>query len=319
MVKAIRMFVCLCNSLVAHIMRQRLNGASLVVRPGIQFVRISGLLIAMTAIITASLSRPSVAMSTDVRTAKDPVIVSVDLPRVGELFSATQEQWAIIVQDLVAPLKTAIQENPGRLVTLDPSRGRLLFSTLPALEQERVVELAGEDASLLYEVVMAGLLNQVIETINVDLPNSPISVMGLPIDSRRALPEELQVANERYQKVIDNLAAFVSNRAFILLGSREIEQYTVYRGMPEAFRLRDGRPVVFRTNEDWRILFGSDLDDEFDFKDAQFAEDDASTEEDLQLSEEELALAEMADEEDEEEELLSVNDEAVIQHEIAHL
>ena len=225
MVSSTRKFVCLWNSFIARIMRLRLT----MVCSGIPIGRISGLLLATTAIITASLARPtaaiaaedrtakdpflvsvdlpaigklfratseqlaimmqdltdsisssSAAMATEVRTAKDPVIVSVDLPSVGKLFSVTQEQWAIIVRDIAETLETAIQENPGRLVTLDPGRNRLFFSMLPIEEQERGIELAGEDASLLYEEAMSDLLDQVIETVHAGQSKSPISVMGLP-------------------------------------------------------------------------------------------------------------------------------------------
>lgn len=315
MLSSVHSFVCLRNSIISRIVKMRVNRVDKAVllgkSTGIQSIKPYGLLIAIAVILTASLSRPAVAVSPDIRTAKDPVIVSVELPKVGELFLATPQQWADMVQDLSAALQDAILQEPGRLVILDLGRGKLLFSMLPVQEQEQGIELAGDDASLLYELVMADLLVRIIDETKAQLPNSPISVMGLPIDTRRILIEEVQLSNEHYQIVLDKLAAFVSYRSFILLGSREIEKYTVYRGMPEAFRLREGRPIVFRTNDDWRIFLGDDFDEDFfEFEDTQMAKDDYFPDNDAPSSKDKLALGDLINEKPS----IGVNGEAILQH-----
>ena len=228
---------------------------------------------AVTFVVIAAFTGLAGAQSTtDIRTAKNPVIVSLPLPSPQSLLQSTLTQRVKLVRVQAALLVEAIEENPGRLVTLDPGRGRLMFVTLPAQQQAAALQLKGDEAPVLYELAMASLLDDILEAATSTRPGSPLSVLGLPFEPQRTLPSSIRDSNDRYQRVIDNLAAFVSYRSFILFGSKEPEQQAVQRGLPEAFSLRQGRPLIFRTNAHWSILFGDAADfDEFGTESQQIA------------------------------------------------
>ena len=230
--------------------------------------RVAGLsawIAAMMLVVLASLARQATAQpSADLRMAKDPVIVSLPLPSAESLVTAMPNQWGELVQQLAGLVCDAVDENPGRLITLYPGRDRLLFVTLPSQEQAAVLQLKGDEAPVLYELAMASLIDEILEAAISTRPGSPVSVFGLPFELQHTLPSSIRDSNDRYQRVIDDLAAFVSYRSFVLIGSKETEQQTVQRGLSEAFSLRQSRPLIFRTNAHWSILFGDAADfDEF--------------------------------------------------------
>ena len=269
-------------------------------------------LAAITLLVVAGFSGQTRA-ATDIRTAKDPVIVSLPLPSAQGLLGATQDRRAQMAQNLAVLVAETIEENPGRLVTIDPGRGKLMFGTLPAPEQAVAFVLNGDDTPALYEQAMAQLLDATFEALTATHPNAPVSVLGLPLEARRWLPASTQESNDRYQAVIDRLAAFVSTRSFILFGSRITEQYTVQRGLPEAFRLRDDRPIIFRTNDYWRILLGGSTDISDFYADGWFVVD--SNEQDGESSaDDELALNEVAEDQEDSDSLAEVTEDAVLQH-----
>ncbi len=228
---------------------------------------------AVTLVVIAAFTGLAGAQSTtEIRTAKDPVIVSLPLPSAESLVTATPNQSDEMVQELAGMVSDAVDENPGRLITLYPGRGRLLFVTLPPQEQAAALQLKGDEAPVLYELAMASLLDDILEAATSTRPGSPVSVLGLPFEPQHTLPSSIRDSNERYQRVIDDLAAFVSYRSFVLFGSNEPGHQTVQRGLPEAFSLRQGRPLIFRTNAHWSILFGDAADfDEFGTESQQIA------------------------------------------------
>ncbi len=244
------------------------------VRPKGRFGGLSARFAAVALLVIAALAGPAGAQSTtEIRTAKDPVIVSLPLPSADSLLNATPNQWVEMVQQLAGLVGDAVDENPGRLVTLDPGCGRLLLVTLPRHEQAAALQLKGNEAPVLYELAMASLLDEILDAPTSNRPDSALSVLGLPLEPQRTLPGSIRESNDRYQRVIDDLAAFVSYRSFILLGSKETEHQTVQRGLPEAFSLREDRPLIFRTNAHWSILFGDAADfDEFGTKSLQIAD-----------------------------------------------
>ncbi|MCH8316356.1 MAG: hypothetical protein IIA64_10320 [Planctomycetes bacterium] len=267
---------------------------------------------AITLLVVAGFSGQTRA-ATDIRTAKDPVIVSLPLPSAQGLLGATQDRRAQMAQNLAVLVAETIDENPGRLVTIDPGRGKLVFYTLPAQEQAVAFVLNGDDTPALYEQAMAQLLDATFEALTATHPNAPVSVLGLPLEARRWLPASTQESNDRYQAVIDRLAAFVSSRSFILFGSRITEQHTVQRGLPEAFRLRDDRPIIFRTNDYWRILLGDSTDINDFYADGWYVVD--SNEQDgRSFADDELALNEVAEDQEDSDSLADLTEDAVLQH-----
>ena len=244
------------------------------VRPNGRFGGLSARLAAVALLVIAAFAGPAGAQSTtEIRTAKDPVIVSLPLISADSLLNATPNQWDEMVQQMAGLVGDAVDENPGRLVTLDPGRGRLLFVTLPGHEQAAALQLKGDEAPVLYELAMASLLDEILDAATSNRPDSALSVLGLPFEPQHTLPGSIRDSNDRYQRVIDDLAALISYRCFILLGSKETEHRTVQRGLPEAFSLREGRPLIFRTNAHWSILFGDAADfNEFGTESLQIAD-----------------------------------------------
>src|SRR5690606_25122068 len=94
--------------------------------------------------------------------------------------------------------------------------------------------------------------------------------------------------NERYQAVIDRLDAFVSPKSFIIFDSGVSEHETARNGLTEALRLRDGRPVMFRTNGAWRSWGGEIAPAEDDEQtEAEDAEAEGQSDEQLDAAEQE--------------------------------
>ena len=58
-------------------------------------------------------------------------------------------------------------------------------------------------------------------------------------------------------KVIEQLDAFVASRWFLLAGGYLPEAVVVRMGLPEAFRLRDSRPILYQRNGYWWILLSA--------------------------------------------------------------
>ena len=222
---------------------------------------LSALFAVTTFVVLAGITERATAQAkVDFRRAKVPVIVSLPLPSPQSLLQSTSAQRVELVRERAALLVEAIEENPCRLVTLDLGRGRLMFATLSAQQQANLLLLMGDEAPVLYELAMASLIDEILEAATSARPGSPVSVLGLPFEPRHTLPGSIRDSNDRYQRVIDDLAAFVSYRTFVLFGSKEPEHQTIQRGLPEAFGLRQGRPLIFRTNAHWSILFGDTAD-----------------------------------------------------------
>ncbi len=171
---------------------------------------------------------------------------------------ASPEQRRELASRAVAEVVAAVDAYPRRLVAVRLRDASISFHSLPAADQEWLIERVGVNAAAFYETAVAALLDEVIDAVGAERGDAAVTVLGLPVEPGRMGFEAAQQTNERYGVVIDELDPFVSPRWFMLLGSGLAEELAVVMAMPEAVRFRSGRPIIFRTNGMWRMLVGAD-------------------------------------------------------------
>lgn len=201
-----------------------------------------------------TLSSGILAASFSVLPAKDPIAIDVHVDPVREVVAATAEGRVRTIQRIVGDLAAAVDAFPARCVVLRLKDCPLSFVRLNASDQAWIESQYSASARRQYETSLAELLESVLEEVNRIQPQAVVTVLGLPVEPGRNDFESARRTNERYQVLIDRLGSFVSVRSFIILGSSVSEVTCVEASMPEAVRLWDGRPIVFRTNGLWRVL-----------------------------------------------------------------
>ena len=177
----------------------------------------------------------------EVRSAKWPVEIDVE-------FSMRSGAPRINEEALNAVLEV-LEENRRRLITLNFKGAPLVFSRLPRSTREQMVERSGEQIRGAYNVFVAGQVKTFIDGVRTAKPKAPLSVKGVPFEGRT---RESQAANENYSEVIEKLSAFVASNS-VVVGRNSREKSLVVRSFAESLRLADGRAVIYRANDDWRM------------------------------------------------------------------
>ncbi len=181
---------------------------------------------------------------------QDLVLVKIEADPVQDVAFAPSELAKRITDKVVAALET----HPRRRVVIQLDGAPLAFDLLPQHEQRALGKALGERAGAQYETALAGILGDVLNTVVRSRGSAAIGVLGLPMEARRIDSATARTVNDRYQPVIDRLAAFVSPQSFVLKGSGLSEAGSVLRSMPESTRLNAGRPIIFRVNNSWRVF-----------------------------------------------------------------
>ncbi|MHC4948790.1 MAG: hypothetical protein ACYTG1_11095, partial [Planctomycetota bacterium] len=188
----------------------------------------------------------------EVQPARDPVYVDLTLPSVEQALADGGAQLQGLRAELVADLRDAAAAHPGRLLTLRVQKLSLRFESLSGSARHDVEGLSGDEpASLWYESRMAGLLGEVIAGARSSVPNTNISVLGLPVESGRYGGAALERTNAAYADVIDGLDAFVITKSLILSGSAAPAARMIEEAAPQGAGAADGRPIFFRANGSW--------------------------------------------------------------------
>ena len=194
-----------------------------------------------------------------VRATKAPVVVNVDIGPALAFMAATTEDRRGLASRAVSKLVTALDAYPRRVIVVRLQGGSVDFESLPAAVQVSLEDHWGQDAAALYANAMSEWLGDVIDAVHAERSKAAVSVVGLPVESHADRDTAVRT-NERYRALIDGLDQFVSDRSFMLLGRSRAEAVRVQDSLPEAIRLRSGRPVMFRTNGMWRVLVDEDSD-----------------------------------------------------------
>ncbi len=227
---------------------------------GVPAVRIPSLGRAAVTVIAlgAVLAGSGVARAYNVvRAAKDPVLLEIFVGPMGEALDASPQRRRELAYPVAQAALAAVDAYPGRLVVFRVKGASISFDALPALHRQSLQERLGPDAAEHCERAVAEFLGGVIDVLAAERGDVVFSVLGLPAEPRGGDLQRAQRTNERYRTVIDRLDAFVPTRSFLILGSSLTESETVRMAVPEALRLRGGRPIVFRTNGMWRVLLAA--------------------------------------------------------------
>lgn len=211
------------------------------------------LILAVAAIILLSGPRTTDGADLTIDMARPFVVVPVTLPNPEAVLSRDEQVIETYADAIAERLLQAHADFPDQLLVLDVTGGILTGAQQRRAEQSSV----SKDEASRYETAIARLLLASFEAAAIARDSIPVSVFGLPVESVGPDAQTADESNARYREVINALSAFVTRKSFILLrqGSSELE--TVRGSLSEAFRLRDGRPIIYRTNGSWRSAFES--------------------------------------------------------------
>ena len=192
--------------------------------------------------------------------AEHLVVVHIEVGSVEEICYADDRQHLTIATRASRKILPVVRQHPNKVVVIDLSGVPLSFASLPMTDQWSFLKRFGQDVVRQYESSVARLLDIMVHKVQRAQPSAALSVLGLPIepDKGGVSIEIARQSNELYRTVIDRLDSFVPGRSFIVFGTSLDELRLARRGMPEALRLRDGRPVIFQTNVAWRVLMDAD-------------------------------------------------------------
>ncbi len=193
--------------------------------------------------------------------AEHLVVVHVDVGSAEQVCNTDDMQRLRIAAKASRKILPIARHHPNKVVVIDLRDVPVSFASLPSSDQWSFVRRFGsQDAVMQYESRVAMLLDTMVHKVLRAQPHAALSVLGLPIEPERGRIslKIAQQSNERYRTVIDRLDSFVPGRNFIVFGTSLDELRLARTAMPEALRLRDGRPVVFQTNVAWRVLMDAD-------------------------------------------------------------
>jgi len=185
--------------------------------------------------------------------AKSPVFVDVTVNDVRNFLTRSADEHTKHAQSIAAQLNESGSADSDRVIALRLRTLPFSFDQLRAADQTVVRTLAGKnkDAGAWYESRVAAFMQSVLSATDDDVN---VSVVGLPVEARSAGASAAVATNTRYSEVIDAMDTFVATRRMILSGSNVNELQTLNRTLPEAFRLAEGRSILFRTNNNWRMV-----------------------------------------------------------------
>ncbi len=192
--------------------------------------------------------------------AEDLVVVHLDVGSAEEVCNADDRQRLQIAAKASRKILPVVRQHPDKVVVIDLHDVPLSFASLPSSDQWAFVQRFDKDAVRQYESSVGRLLDIMVHRVHGAQPRAALSVLGLPIEPERGVvsPESAKQSNALYGTVIDRLDSFVTGRSLIVFGTSLDELRLARNGMREALRLRDGRPVVFKTNAAWRVLMDAD-------------------------------------------------------------
>lgn len=195
-----------------------------------------------------------------IKSATEPLVVHISAGSAVAFGTLSARAQRAMVKRATEEILPGVESDPRRVVVIRLRDVPLSFTELSTNDRRRLASLLGSNAVARYENAVASFLAEVIEAVKRRDPGAILSVHGLPVE-----PEDVgadlsavQPTNDRYSRVIDRIRPLVPARRFVVLGSTLDERKLARMGMREALRLRQGRPIVFKTNRNWRALIGEE-------------------------------------------------------------
>lgn len=189
------------------------------------------------------------------RSAKEPAIIDLNI-REEDVLARTPVPLVAAGDDAIKRIADASTNEPGRLITIRLTGAAL---TLSDARYKQLLTAGGpqeaDEVAATYEQTMGQYLEAFIDAVRTTAPKISISVIGLPLETRRNI--DPNVANRNYQGVIERVDAFVAAKSIVLSGGTVTERIALRDGLANSLAMRGGRPVVYRANGSWRIALDS--------------------------------------------------------------
>lgn len=189
------------------------------------------------------------------RSAKEPAIIDLNI-REEDVLARTPAPLVAAGDDAIKRIADASTNEPGRLITIRLTGAAL---TLSDARYKQLLSAGGpreaDEVAATYEQTMGQYLEAFIDAVRTTAPKISISVLGLPLETRRGI--DPNVANKNYQGVIERVDAFVAAKSIVLSGGTVTERIALRDGLANSLAMRGGRPVVYRANGSWRIALDS--------------------------------------------------------------
>jgi hypothetical protein len=188
--------------------------------------------------------------------SKSPSFLDVRVGDFETFIKRSPQQHRVQAEAIAKQIHDAALEKGDRVITIRLQDAHVAFSRLRTAQQLAVRRQAGRsaDPAAWYEQRVAGFFAHMAKQAHNVAPNLKLSVVGLPVEAGSSGASAAIATNARYNAVIESLDAFVTTRRLILSGSTVSELSTLQTSLPEAFRLAEGRPIIFRTNNYWRSV-----------------------------------------------------------------
>jgi PKD repeat protein len=205
----------------------------------------------LTVLATLLVAPRPAAAATEVRSAREPIMVSLELGGIGGSIAAPDDARPALVERCAR--RVVEQVRPGRLVTLRLADLSLRYENLSTRDRDAARAAAPPEAepAAWYETTLAALLAAVLDGVRETEP-AALAIYGLPGEGGAA------ASNARYAPVLDRIQAFLTPRSFIAAGSAQSQEQALRAGLAESFRLHGGRPIFFRSNGAWKVAVDTD-------------------------------------------------------------
>ena len=197
------------------------------------------------------------AAANRIKTTTQPVIVELTVGSLNDALGTSQSsRREEIIKNLAGQVIAQAQQHPGQLLSIRLADASLTFQGAADDIQKQILTAKGTRAfaQSSYESEVAALLSEIITATEQQTGDIPISVLGLPIEGASRLDAGAKSANARYRGVLNQTDAFVSSRSVFATGGSASELMTLKTSLSEAFRLANGRSIVYRSGNEWRLV-----------------------------------------------------------------
>jgi hypothetical protein len=184
--------------------------------------------IAATAPLNAQMSVGPSSSSAEAGSNARMTIVASKAPFVVRI-----DEGGSLAKDAVKRVLSALDEHPGRLVTLS-------VNALDVLDED--------DAEA--QATAAAKLQAIFDAVRKARPGAALALRGLPLEDVRGSKAKARAINDRFAKVVKAADALVLNGGVI--GSSAGEGRAVAKAFPEAMRLAGKRAVLFKGGSGWK-------------------------------------------------------------------
>ena len=179
--------------------------------------------------------------------AKKPILIDIAFDQAEGLPSLNSDE--------VDRLTEALLRNAKRLVTIDFDNAAIRFKSFDRKTRKRLLERGGPGIADAYDRHMAATITDFLDRVRERVPSAAIAIRGVPFEDRDG---SARATNDRYAKVIERLDGFVSSSS-ILANRTSEESNLIQRVLSESLRLSNARPIIYRANGDWRMVWSGNL------------------------------------------------------------